>query len=395
MKKQTVVAQTAQAFTISQPQAIIVHSEMELNLAIENINKLSAESNVIDVQSGFTLTENTTVISQNMTLMSSNNSAITDGGFSVLSINNGAQVNLSMKAGGTGTVYVNGDGANSTLSGLTGGEVNTVFLENDGRLLVEEGQQFTTGHIDIEPISGASISGTLNNSLVMHINQGIVSNAQNTNAQMQDLDLFYQAFLKIASGTTFTVANLTAQSISSVNSDGTGTLKCKGKILLTGDVNSYTTQGQILGANVEGEVIMENGGTYSSSIDQNGTPGGNATAVTNNSGIFDLGHAGDWNVGTYTQTGGLLRVTLPDFTGSAPVLNIKNASITGGEIHINAGIYYLPSGTTSQNIKLISASGKLNISDLATMVKFQYFPDGITPSVQQKGNDIYLVLTVG
>lgn len=377
-----------------------VSSETELNNAIQSANAGNIINPIIDVTTGFTLTADVTPINVNMTIVSGNNVVVNDGGFSVLTIGNGAVVGFSLNAGGTGTVYINGAGQDSTLLGLTGGVVANVQVYNDGVLQVNSGETFQTGTVNVvaeSTESGITLNGTLNNTEPIQCNLGLISNSAGTNPQVGTIHLNGGSYLNIAPGTTFTASNIRVSIISAINSDGTGYLVCPGELKVIGNPTGMNDAGSINGVNVQGNIILETEGTYtccSSEAPPCSTPGGTATLITNKSGIFDLGTTGTWNIGTYNQSGGFMRITLPDFTGDAPLLNVStSANFTGGKIQINAGIYYLPGGTTNQNIKIITA-GLLNISNLAELVVFQNFPQGLVPSVNQVGNDLYLVLTV-
>lgn len=379
-----------------QSKTYVVHSETDLNNAIATINAGGDTTCSIDVQSGFTLSADVTGVTSNVTILSSNGSIINDGGFSFLTITNNAKVRLSMNAGGTGTINLEGNGYQheNTLEGLTGGVVANVSIANNGCLLVNSGEVFQTGAVFIDPISGGTINGTLNNTGIITVSEGIISNQPNTQPVMNDVNLVWESYLKIAPGTVFSVGDATVQLICAITSDGTGTLESSGEILLIGDPNGFNLPGQITGVNVNGSLVLTSNGLYSGSIDSPSTPGGNATTVINKSGVFDLGHVGAWTVGTYHQTKGILKLSIPDFEGNAPLLTVGSANFTGGAIHIDAEKYFVPPGTISTTMPIFNFVEFSSSVPLASMVVFKNFPEGITPSIIQFENVFFLSLTV-
>ncbi len=371
---------------------IVVTSEAELNKAIAVINA-SGQSTTIDVQRSFTLTGNATAITASLTMLSSNGSAIDDGGFVLLDISNGAIVGVALQAAGSGTNAVHGQGENTTLKGLTGGAVAAVDMDDGGLLIVDNGQTFKTGAVKLLSPFGceAVIRGTLDNSGPMFVVQGTVNVG---GGQMGDLDVAYQSFLTIKPNTVFKAGKVKVRLESQILSDGTGTLVTDGPLMVYG-VGWRHSPAQVLGMNV-GDITLIELGTFGSTQSSHGTPGGSAGAVTNISGLFELGHEGLWTIGSYTQqTGGTLKIHLPDFSGKAPFLNISGkATFSGGKVAIGPDIYYLPPGTQNQKIKLITAAGGLSPSNLSSLVTFSAFPTGITPSLLQDANNLYLILTV-
>jgi len=389
----------------------VVTTEAEFNNAINMVNQ--NQCSMIDIQASFTLTNDTNKITNSVGIMSSNSSRITDGGYAVLHISKGAQVTFSVNAGGgSGTCVIDGSGEDSALIGKTGGAIANLMIQNDGVLVIEQPDMFSTSAININPISGMRIRGILLNSGPITVTESIIQagpvqkssysaklmgkdNFQLAAPCFGALNLSYESYLMIASGITLLAGKTTVYPMCYISSDGTGSIWSKDKIDVMGSV--MHASGMIQGVNVH-YVELFNGGIFCGALNADGSAvfnNGKADRIQNTSGVFDMGISGNCTVGEYVQTGGTLQFEIPNFTGVASFLNIsKSAEITGGKFLISSGLYFVPDGTTSQTIKLITAPNPDVLNKLSSMVQFSSFPSGITPSVSVTGNTLNLVLTV-
>lgn len=378
---------------------VVVNSESELNAAIQKINN-GGGITTINVETSFTLTANVTPITKSLKLMSSNGSSIHDGGFSVITINdaeatNGANVFLAMDAGGTGMSYNNSSGNGTTLIGMTGGVLAN--LTNSGRFVVPAGHTFKVGEV----IGSASVCGTLDNSKPVTCPQPYtgVQNVDETgsaNGVMNDIVLPSESegMVTVQSETNFTIKSIQIGEVCMVNSNGTtcGTITTSGGITASGD-EGLQNPGSVIGVNVSGELTLVKGGIYMSNDIPQSVQGCTARTVINTNGLVELGSSGNWDFGSYTQTSGTLRFTIPNYKGGAPYLKLGAGTFSGGMIEINAGKYYDPKGFDGEKIALMRASIGFT-GNIKTLVKFNYFPTGIFPSVEIENNTLYLILSV-
>lgn len=353
----------------------VVNNEIELNSAISEINSGSS-INPIDIQSSFSLTANTTELTKSVILSSSNNSIISDDGYAALYIKKGAVVTLKMKIIGTGTSTIDGSGENSTLKGMTGGEIVNLYVTNDGNFEVPEGETFTTAAVTIDAAigAGANISGVLNNIKPMTLSNGIVKNPGG-HGQMNDLNIHYESFLVLSPNSTFKAKKVTVSNICQISSDGTAQLEASEGIVAKS--TSWVYNGVVQGVNVN-TIMLEKGGVFRGAKGQNSRQGCTVGKMNNDKGTFDLGQKGSWSCGSYSHTDASLEAYLPNFNGDGPMLVIdEKASFSGGTVDVHATIYYLPSHATGGSFVLISApSGQL--SGLQNdMVMFHNFPPGV------------------
>lgn len=370
----------------------VVKNEQELNTAFTCVNNSQPTNLFIDVVNSFTLTGNTVPLTNSVLIKSSNGSSINDGGNAFLTLSNGITVQLSMNAGGTGTSVLGGQGEDTELLGLQGGAIGNLNLQADGKLVVPFGNTFSTNGIYVSQ-SGINLGGVLNNQGEIYLYDSIITNPTNApgGAQANVINLGSEGNISLSTNTTFKAQKIIVPTLAFIDGDSTPTIVCD-NILVQGTSNSSQC-GWVYGVNISGKITLESTGTYT--CQEGGTgPGCNATEVYNDSGIFDLRSSTIWNVGTYTQNNGaVLTLTIPDFTGNAPLLNIGNATLNGGQIIINAGIYHIPPGTVNQHIKIMNFSNGVP-ANFVNLVSFNGFPQGMVPSIQVVGNDVYLNLTV-
>jgi len=354
---------------------MLVNNETELNSVIAEINSGSV-INTIDIQSSFSLTADTINITKSMNISSSNNSVITDGGYAALHIKRGAVVTLKMKITGSGMSIIDGSGEDSTLKGVTGGEIANLYVTNGGGLDVSLGENFTTAAVTVDAAigAGANISGILNNTQPMTLSGGIITNPEG-HGQMNDLTMLYESFFNLTSNSTFKAKKVTASNICQISSDGTARLDASEGIVAKS--TSWVYNGRVQGVNVD-TIMLEKGGLYTGAKGYQSTKGCNVGKVNNDKGTFDLGQKGNWNCGSYLHTDASLEAYLPNFNGDGPMLTIKDkGSFSGGTVDIHATIYYLPSHATGGSFVLISAPSG-HMSGLHTdMVKFHNFPSGV------------------
>ncbi|OEK07561.1 hypothetical protein A8C32_17340 [Flavivirga aquatica] len=378
--------------------SVSVTTELELNTAIINLNKGQGDS-IINVQKDITLTANTVTVTENMTLMSSNNRIILDKGYSALTISNGAEVFVSIVIDGTGTVYVNDkEGKGTTLIGMDGGALP--HLLNGGNFTVPSVCTFTVGTIE----GSANVCGVLNNVQPISADGAFLGVGNDlgsgcSGGQVNDVTLSNEGLMVLSPRSNFIVGSVRVSELCSISTNGSprATLITTGGVQAIGVKNDIQLPGQVLGVNIVGELSLIDGGVYASNAgDGDGlNAGGNATAVTNTSGKFDLGEKGEWNVETYTQTEGTLSIDIPDFTGTAPVLNVVNATIFEGKIEINAKKYFAPEKFKKITIVLIKATDSLFVPNLDDIVQFNGFEgySNLVPSVRQKGNELLLTIS--
>jgi hypothetical protein len=369
---------------------IVVTTEAQLNAAIVTINN-GSDNTTIDVQQGFTLTGNAVAITANLTIMSSNGSAINDGGNAFLTITNGAVVFLSLTAGGSGTNLVDGD--TTTLNGLTGGALANLGLQNGGILTIAAGQRFATAAVNLSSFGGINIGGTLDNSAPIVAVQSLITTTAN-GAQANDINLYGESFLTIASNTVFKARQVIVDVIAQIAASGAenATLANSGELIVQGQT-VYNEPGSLYGVNV-GNVTLRSLGRFTCIQPPSATtPGCSAGAVKNNGGHFNAGQGGTWNVASYEQTDGCLTLTLPDFSGAAPIVNIAGkATCTGGEIQICPAIFYVKKPITNKVITLLTAAGGLSLTN--TPVKFLNFPTGVAPGLSITNKGIAIKLTI-
>lgn len=383
-------------------RAIVISTESGLNQAIAQING-GSPATTIDVQEAFTLTANVTGITASLTITSSNGSAINDGGYSFLNVSNGAVVSVSLQAGGSGLNYVDGSQVDSTIRGLTGGAIADVELTNSGKLLVDSSQTFQTGRVTFAgwPPSGVNALGRLDNLRpIVAAAYAVVSNANGLiygDGRIGDLELCdqSQSDLKLAPGTVFTAGTITVGVSCAISGPKRGAaLRCR-QCIVRGDP-------PVAGATVSGidvtTITLKAGGAYCGWVPpdaDHGTVGATAGVIANEGGLFDLGTAGAWTVGHYTQTAGTLSVEVEDFDGVMSYLIIEDtARFDGGTISVNALKSFVAPGTETTRTKFITARSGFSGKPIASLVQFNSFPAGVVPSVELVGNDLYLVLTV-
>lgn len=368
---------------------VVVKNEAELNSAIVNINQ-GSQANTIDVQSSFSLTQNTVTLTESMLLMSSNHSTIDCNGFIGLSISNGATVSLSMVI--EGDVCVHDASAGTTLNGLTGGQVAN--LQNNANFVVPFGNTFTAQYV----AGGAQVCGTLRNAPINAYGPfTVVTNTgagnQNTTAvgNVNDVALNNEAVMIIQSGTLFHAKAVSVGELSSISPSGSknGTLAVSHGLSITGQ-NTLQMPGFVYKTNVLGKVTLTNGGIYGAEFLSG--HGGQATEINNQSGRFWLGSEGTWQVATYMQHQGELSFNVPYSNNSyvAPLLQSDSINISGGCIKIEARTFYIPVGFQSQTLLLMTATSSLSIPLLQSIVEFVGFPAGLSTTVSQEGNSVYL-----
>lgn len=360
--------------------SMVVTNENELNNVITEINS-GSQTNLIDVQSSFSLTADTTHITQNLTLSSSNNSIISDAGFAALYLKKGAQVTLSMSITGTGTSIIDGSGDDSTLIGVTGGEIANLNIINGGALNVPLNQTFKTAAIDVDAAigAGANISGVLNNTQPMTLSNGIIENPDGQ-GQLNELNMYYESFLKLSANSTFKAEKITVNNICQISSDGTAQLNVSQNIIAKS--TSWVYSGIVQGVNVN-TLTLEQGGVYHGANGFQSKHGCTVETLENNNGTFNLGQNGTWNCHSYTHKGNAsLEAYLPNFNGDAPTLNITEQAIfSGGTIDIHSIIHYLPSHATGGSFVLITApSGQLS-GITKDMIKFHHLPSKLDTEV--------------
>ncbi|WP_075341001.1 hypothetical protein [Tenacibaculum agarivorans] len=380
---------------------VAVNSEQELNSAIQQINS-GIGATTIDVQTSFTLTKNVETITESLQLTSSNNSKINDGGFAFITIEDnsveGIKVFLSMDAGGTGTSKNLTSGNGTTLIGLTGGVLAN--LSNSGSFFIPEGHVFKVGEV----IGSANVCGTLDNSKPITCPQpytgimNVTSDGTTANGKMNDVILppVSEGMVIVTEETNLSIKSIKLGELCSVNSSGNncGTITTSDGIIAHGN-NSIQTPGSVNGVNINGTLTLKDGGIYQYQSNETLTKeiGCKATEVLNESGLVELGSSGNWNFDTYIQTTGTLRFTIPNYKGGAAFLSLNTGTFNGGDIEINAGKYYDPKGFNGEKIKLMQASKEFK-GDVTSLVKFNYFPEGISPSVEVKDNTLFLILSV-
>lgn len=391
---------------------IIVNSENELNNAIAFVNKGGASK--IDIQTSFILTKNTNHIEKSVDIISSNNSELKDGGFTLLHIKNGAQVSFAVSSLGTGVNIVDGCGCGSALIGKTGGSLANLTVQNDGIFIVNSGERFfVQNEINILPGSGIAagmrVDGILFNNGKISATQGIITTgAINQGSFIDsiklgqpsicDLDLVSESYLKINSNIKLLAGKVNVNPMCSITSDGTSLIWSKDIIKVLG--NNMQISGSIQGVNVNDIELIDSGlfcGVTNSATGFCEFKNGKANSILNTSGVFDMGISGTCTVNYYKQINGTLQFTLKDFTATASLLKIFNGlSIEGGKFIISSYLQYIPPHTTTfQKIKIVeSISNTINLQQLAKIVTFANFPTGVMPSVTVEGNYLYLILNI-
>ncbi|MBM3650249.1 MAG: hypothetical protein FJX11_20925 [Alphaproteobacteria bacterium] len=387
---------------------LVVMSETALNQAISDVN--AGRATAIDVQRTFELTHDVRIITADVTIGSSNGSAIQSTGYSFLNISSPhladhrTRVTVSLRVVGNNVNYV---GEGSRLIGLTGGVIGDVELTN-ATLEVPAGQTFETGAVRTHGslTCGVEVLGTLDNrgpivcgNATSFSGQSIVQNQIGTQTGdgriTGSVELRYLSYLIIPSNTNFTVGKVVVGANCQVTSDGSGGLVCRD---LTAS-GVWEVEAAVVGVNVT-NITLQPYGSYGGAVVGDsgyGSSGGMAGAIVNNGGRFDLGIAGTWSVRNYTQSAaGVLTVEVDNFQGGrTPVLDIEETALfSDGSLLIRARKYFVLPGTRSSKTRLITARHGFSGGPITSMVLFRDFPTGITPSVMLSGNDLYLVLTV-
>jgi hypothetical protein len=379
----------------TQPKAggtVVVSSEAQLNAAIVAINN-GGDDTTIDVRQGFTLTADVTAVAASMTITSSNGSAINDGGNAFLTVTNGAIVSVGLNAGGSGVNVVDGGGNGSAIIGLTGGTLANLSLENGGGLTVAAGQRFATGGINANSFAGITLGGVLDNSEPIVAFQATITTTA-TGAQANDIWLQEESFLTIASNTAFKARRVTVGLIAQIAASGNAnaTLDNSEELLVLGQT-VMNEPGSLYGVNVRNVTLQSLGRFTCIQPPSATTPGCNAAVVKNKGGHFNAGQGGTWNVASYEQSDGRLILTLPDFTGAAPLVNVSGkVDCTGGEIQVWSQLQYVAKPITNKEITLVVAAGGLNLAN--TPVKFMAFPTGISPGLSITNKGIAIKLTI-
>ncbi|MEM5582213.1 hypothetical protein WNZ15_07090 [Roseibium sp. AS2] len=396
-----------------------VSTEAEFNSAIALVN--SGQIQTIDVVGSFTLSADTTPIQKNAEIRSSTDSEIHDGGFSVIRVENGAQVMFSVRAKGTGTSHV--DGPNGTaLMGIAGGSLANVFA-NNGLFHIPPGEMFSTEAVSITNFAELKLGGRLFNegevsvsseSLVIvenrpqdkSVRDSMVEHYKTAEPAMGALTMEYQSetFMTIPADTVVIVGKTTIDTLSKVSSDGTGTVWSADTIKVSG--NNFQDPGEIVGTNVNKIELINSGrfcGKTSATYPHGVFEGNTADTVINTSGDFQMGTMGSCSVKHYKQTGGDLRFVIDNFKGRTAHLTLwESVDVSGGTLEIIAGLFYIPDGTKSTVSTLITAPGSsAGLQELAQRVAFKGFHEiepnehlTLTPSVEVAGDRLNLVLTV-
>ncbi|PVB61029.1 hypothetical protein [Labrenzia sp. 011] len=396
-------------FTAKESITQNVSTEAEFNSAIANVN--SNQTQVIDIVASFTLSADTTPLNKNAKIKSSTGSEIFDGGFSVLTVENGAKVTFGVRSKGTGMSNVFGPNG-SALIGVQGGSLANVTADQ-GLFHVPSGEMFSAGGVSITNFAELKLGGRLFNEREVRVSsESIVtveSGEQDNSVQdsqveqyntaepaMASLIMEYQSetFMTIPSDTVVILGKTTVDTLCQIQSDGTGTIWSNDTIEVSG--NNFQDPGQIIGANVP-KIELNNGGRFSgniSSTDPYGAFDGNtADTVTNTDGDFQMGTKGSCSVKHYKQTGGYLKFRIDNYEGHTSHLSIlETLDVSGGVLEITAETY--PDHPRSTVSTLITAPGpSSDLNKLAELVHFNSFPSNITPSLQVVGNELRLSLT--
>lgn len=391
---------------------VSVSSETELNAAIAKVN--AGETNTIDIVASFSLSADTTAFQKDATVTSSTDSEIQDGGFAVLTVEQGAAVTYGVRASGTGRSIINGNRSNSRLKGVTGGALPNLTVGNDAGFEIPAGERFTIdGNLTLGVYGGLILGGILFNRLPVVTAQSIITVKGTPEGQsgrscldedlklaqpaMGPLTLEDESFLKIDLGVFFIVGRTAIDKICQVSSDGTASLWSKDTIEVVG--NNFQDPGSIQGTNVH-KIELKDGGQFCGIVSDShphGVFNGNsAHTIINTSGDFQMGATGTCSVRNYQQSGGNLKFQIDNFKGLNAHLTLTDTvDVSGGTLEINAGIFFVPVGTKSTVSTLITAPGSsAGLQSLAQRARFNAFPDGITPSVRISGDALELVLTV-
>jgi len=392
--------------------AVTVSNETEFNAAISDAN--AGNANTIDIVAPFSLSADTTALKKNAEIRSTTNSEIQDGGFAVLTVEDGAEVTFGVRTTGTGTSIVNGQGDNSRLKGVSGGGLANLTVGNDAGFEVPAAEKFfIDGTLTLGLNGGLVLGGILFNRLPVVTAQSLITvkgspeNGTGRSCLEEDvhlaqpamgpLTLCDESFVNIDPDVFFILGRSTIDKICQLSSDGTASVWSKDTIEVVG--NNFQDPGSIQGTSVH-KIELKDGGQFCGKI--SGThphgvfDGNTAHTITNTSGDFQMGSTGTCTVRNYCQTGGRLKFQIDNFKGQTAHLTLsETVDVSGGEFQINAGLYYVPAGTRSTVSTLITAPGSpTGLQNLVQHARFNAFPDGITPSLQISGDRLNLVLTV-
>ena len=375
---------------------IEVSDASEYVSAIKTVNR--GEGAAINVVKSFALPAAAPTFTRSARLYSSTGARIDAQGYSAVeAVGQGVNVTLSLTIEGTGQNQL----FQSQLTGLSGGQIASPLLVQNGVLQVPSGETFTiTGQLEAVAKGAVAVGGVLNAAHPLTLTNAwliVTQTGQQPCAITQIVIAEQGTIVGLNPNSTLTVEGLSLSDDCLIEAvDTSATILSATPILLAPDNPSKIARMVAVNASA---VTLKPGGVFQGC---GATPGGGAgqavrvDTLSNEGGVVELGGLGALNCTQFDQTDGLISMTLTDCQGEGPTLVVdQGGSVTGGAFIIKGpGARAEPPAQTVKLPLVVTVPGNTLPDELKAIAQLKAFPASVAASLSvESENALVLTLT--